>query len=318
MTERTHAHDHSRTHEGEQRVSTLTPATARLALIVVDTSFSNPGRLHVVSDTEKASWINSMPDALQPVIKAAEEVSWESREKYYQDDTRSAKEIHTTWNKNIWNAVHAEISDESVDSSIRAERISAYKALGLSVSDVKEHGLYKEVEDFRKKYVGIKGAVGEKRDIHQFIIDLSKDYQNTDGVTDRDKLTKRLKAIKPLLGIFGKDKSADAMITGLAQVHGMLTEKGQRREALADIIQVEIQKYPVKHDQAYLTALVEKMQKSPLPVPVVVWNSQEHNHRHDDEEHGHLHGPSCHHPEEDNDEHGYEPPAHVHGPGCNH
>lgn len=318
MTERPHPHDHGRTHEGEQHVNILTPATARLALVVVDTSFAKPRRSHSFSDAEKALWIKSTPDALQPAIKAAEEVSWESREKYYQDDTRSAEEIHTNWNENIWNAVRTAINDQSVDSSVRAERTSAYKALGLSLSNDKEHGLYKEVETFRKKYVGIKGAVGEKNDIHQFIIDLAKDYQDTDGVIDMAKLTKRLKAIESLLGIFGNDKNADAMIAGLAQVHGMLTEKGPRRKALADTIQVEIQKDPELNDQVYLTVLAAKMQNSALPAPIVVLGSQEHDHRHDDEEPGHIHGPDCHHPEGEGEEHDHEPPVHVHGPSCNH
>jgi PPM family protein phosphatase len=236
----------------------VTPGIAHVALIGVESSFANPST-NSVTNEQKEAWIGQTPDVLKAGIDAANEVSWESRDAAYENDTRAFDEKNKEWNNEFWDAVQESMNDTTLPPSVRGARRLAYESVGIEVaSSVVVDGMYPQVEAFRQKYVPENGS-----DINQFIADLSSGCKNADGTVNMDTLQERLDAIAPMLSVFGTEKSADELVSDFAMAQAMLAQDADTKEDLANRISFHIGRPVSSPEEARLHALSEKLNAPP-------------------------------------------------------
>lgn len=233
------------------------PAVSHVALIALENTFADP-TTRSLTDEQKTDWQDATPDALKHAVEAATEVSWESRRKADENDSRTFDERNKEWNQAFWKSVKEFYTDDSVAMQVRGERRMALGALGIDVNTDKKdaNGLYTQVEAFRKKYVP---EHKKDNDINIFIKDLAASCRGEDGAVDIGKLEERLQAIEPLLAVFGTDKNAGDLVADFAMAQAMLSEKGEAKVTIADNMQAYIQREPSPKEQTRLEALSKKL-----------------------------------------------------------
>lgn len=220
-----HAHEH---HHTDHWKEAMTPIAARLALGTVDTSvYTSDFRLR---RRHKWRFAKASPEVLLPMIQSANELSYESRLKSYEGDTRTFAQKNFVWNESYWNMLTTMIADD-VSESLVDERRKAMLSVGIDMTDDScdvRTGLYNQIEQFRRRYVD-----AESSDLGQFIQDISADCTNVRGIVDLDRLYHRLKAIEPIFSAFGTVYDIPSLVKDFAVAHGMLSQRGKKGHEVA-------------------------------------------------------------------------------------
>lgn len=233
--------------------SNVNTAVAHIALGSVERSLLEP-KVHQVSEEQKHALSTANPDALQPIIHAGNQLSFENRQNSVQLENRD-------WNRAVWNVVQ-NITGDHVEPIRRQERIDALAALDIKHDNPEQttDGLYSSIENFRAKYVGYTGS-----DIGQFIHDLSADLKNDQQVVDMQALKKRLDAIEPMLGVFGNDVDVKNLIKDFATTQALLTQHGERKQQLVQQTANQAQSAMPEGERSRIEKLWNKMQRPTQP-----------------------------------------------------
>ncbi len=211
--------------EGEIR-QTVSPVDAHIAFGMINRELLKP-EAHTITGEQRHALLTAEVGQLDPLIQKANEISLKSRKKFQEGDARSFDEINKEFNEGLWAEVKF-LTAEDVPQTQRTERLGTLTALGIDVNDAaKDQGgnLYKQIEDFRVKYVDRGGS-----NIGKFIEDVSSVCIKADGSVDLVQLQRRLEGLGDLPIAFGIQDSAGELVKRFAMTRGLLTTKGEERQ----------------------------------------------------------------------------------------
>lgn len=235
-----------RTPETEVREA-VTPVIARLAFGAVNKERLNPDNQTVTSE-DKTALLEAKPFKLRPMLKAAGKASWESANETFKGDGKNFEQRNQEWNGQFASFIKDFTSDQSVDVTIRGERMLALNALGIDPRQQEgeaSSGLHQQIENFRARYLH---EDADKRDLTAFVWDLSVSCQSADGIVNMDQLRLRLEAMKPLLTVFGKQNEINTLVEELAITNAILSQSGEAKQQAVEAASLHVTRPIYDHD----------------------------------------------------------------------
>lgn len=253
MSEHGHGHheEEKKPEAAVERKADVSPAISRVVGAAIEPELLNP-TTKTISDEKKAALKTAGPEALDPVLKAANSVSMDSRREYDKHDKRELDVRVKEWTDKFVRGVTGFTNVEHVEEDLAKSRTDALASVGINVN-ADHHTLEQQVEAFRKKYVA-----EDKSDIGLFVKDLAEGCKEGDTI-NLDTLAQRLQDIQLMLNVFGKVNNVNKLVDDFAMAYGILSQKGAAKEAWVDKATDHIKNRPLPDEHVRLKAVWDKI-----------------------------------------------------------